>query len=1107
VGHAEGMAGVGLPTGTLTFLLTDIAGSTAAWELDADAMGDAVRRHYELIDEVVGQRDGQRPAEQGEGDSTVSVFASATQAVRAAAELQERLDAEPWATEAPLCVRMAVHTGEVALRDERNYMGTTLNRCARLRSCAHGGQVLVSAATAALVDGRLGDDLRLLDLGMHRLRDLAAPEHVFQLALGALPSHFPPIASLDAALHNLPVATTTFVGRDDDVSQLAALLETERMVTLVGAGGCGKTRLALHVGAEVAHRFPDGVWLVELAPVSDPDEVVPAMASALGVLDQPGRPPLEVVRDFLAGRATMLILDNCEHLLHATAEAVGELLGRCAGLRVLATSREPLSLPGEVAWRVSSLDRADDHSEPVTSTTSAAVQLFVDRARSARPSFTLDDSNSEFVVQICRRLDGIPLAIELAAARCRTMTVERIASELDDRFRLLTGGSRTLLARQQTLLASVEWSNSLLEDPERRVLLRLAVFAGAFSLDAAEAVGACPLPSTAVFDALTRLVDKSLVTFDETIDRYRVPETIRQFAFARISPEELASARDAHCAWYVSWLSSRPYGADGDSRNRAIRSDYTDIRAAVIWAIGNRDLTLAVAESTLPLALGAVGRPGEAVVLGERCLEGLDPEDEDAWARCVIGWMMARALAGDLEHVFGVLPRALQWTGTAGEPALEAEVQAVAAMTGASDVELRQLRDRIVAEDITIQSGPGLLLISAFSVMGTPEFGPAIDMARGPMRTNDMAQFRALEAALRAIDAEVRGDCVAAERLWDRSVSLLDDLTAPVVAAPILIGACTNAARRADTATVDRLVHFTRHLRRDWGGANEVIRTVDAIQALLCHRPQPTLGYRFSVLYGMPQPMLVAMSLGDLEIADAYAAAGAVVQHGIVALERQAARAQLAHLRGDHGAAIDAYRSLLPAAGMVVPRFVTDLLACVAPLCAPEDAARAVGAADAWCAEVGFRWRFPHQQRWVDEAAASARAALGDDGFDEARSAGAAVGWQDTAALIARRKSVRTTATSGWDALTPAELETVRHLVKGLTNAQLAEATFVSVATVKTHLHHVYTKLGLSSRAALAAAATEHFTRGAAGHTQSGDPPVRNTPMSPVESHGRHWEG
>jgi predicted ATPase/class 3 adenylate cyclase/DNA-binding CsgD family transcriptional regulator len=1071
------MPGVTLPTGTVTFLLTDIVGSTAAWEHDAEAMGEAVRRHYELIDEVVTERHGHRPTEQGEGDSTVSVFASASHAVRAAAALQARLATEPWPTEAPLRVRMAVHTGEAALRDDSNYMGPTLNRGARLRSCAHGGQVLLSAATAALVEGRLGDDLRLLDLGTHRLRDLTSPERVFQLAVGSMPSHFPAITSLDATLHNLPVAMSTFVGREDDLAKLAHLLGTERLITLVGAGGCGKTRLALHVGAEVADRFTDGVWLVELAPVSDPDQVVAALASALGVLDQPGRPVLEVVRDFLAERSMLLILDNCEHLLHASADAVGALLERCAGTRVLATSREPLSLPGEVTWRVPSLDLpADDVDAATAATSAAAVQLFVDRARSARPSFVLDASNDQFVMQICRRLDGIPLAIELAAARCRTMPVERIAAELDDRFRLLTGGSRTLLARQQTLLASVEWSNSLLDEHERRVLLRLAVFAGGFSLDAAEAVGAGPVPPDVVFDALSHLVDKSLVSFDDDTERYRVPETIRQFAFSRITPEELASARDAHCAWYVAWLESASREADGDQRSRTIRLDYTDLRAAAIWAMGDAQRTIAIARSRLPLALTTIGRSADAVELGQLALDGLASHDEWTRAQCTIGWLMARALAGDGAHVVSALPGALELARESGDLEMELEAHMVSALIGAPGSSIIRVRDRMLEADVALRTGPGIVLTAAATLVGTAEFGPAIDMAREPMRRNDMSQFRVLEAALRGVDAEWRGDIAAATRFWEQSLEMVDDLCSPSVAVSPIVGNAMLAARRGDAEAVDAHARLSRRLRRDWGGVSELVRTVEVLAAMLVGQPGPQLAYQFSVSAAARDAALVAMSQGHLDVAEDYARQSVP---GLDALANEwssrVVRAQIAHLRGAHADALEGYRSFLQARGEGHPGGITDVLGCLAPLSSPEDAARALGAADAWRAEVGFRWRLPHQRRWADDAERMARAALGDDRYAEACAAGAAVGWDGTAALLARRKTVRTTATSGWDSLTPAELDTVRHLARGLTNAQIAEAAFVSVATVKTHLHHVYRKLDLSSRAALASAATEHL--------------------------------
>jgi class 3 adenylate cyclase len=469
--------------------LTDIEGSTRGWETAPEVMGRAVGRHYALLDEAVTAHHGVRPVEQGEGDSVVGAFARASDAVAAALAAQRALVSEAWPEGGHLRVRMAVHTGEAELRGEGNYFGPAVIRCARLRAIAHGGQVLVSQASADLVVDRLPDGASLADLGSHRLRDLGRPERVFELRHSDLPGGFGPLRSLDVLPNNLPVQLTTFVGRRQELAEVTGLLASTRLLSLTGAGGCGKTRLALQLAAEVAEHFPGGVWLVELASVSDPDRVAAAVAGAVGERDG-GGDVVETIVGRLGAEAALVVLDNCEHVLGSVAALADLLLRRCPRLVMVATSREPLGVPGETGWRVPSLS-LPGRFEPIEVEALSqfdAVRLFLDRAAKARPNFVLGTANAPAIAQLCSRLDGIPLAIELAAARVRGMTVEQVAAGLDDRFRLLTGGARTVLPRQQTLQASVDWGFALLSEPERVVFRRLAVFAGGFSLDAAERV-------------------------------------------------------------------------------------------------------------------------------------------------------------------------------------------------------------------------------------------------------------------------------------------------------------------------------------------------------------------------------------------------------------------------------------------------------------------------------------------------------------------------------------------------------------------------------------------------------------------------------------------
>ena len=426
------------------------------------------------------------------------------------------------------------------MRSEGSYLGHALNRCARIRATAHGGQVLVSAATAALVTERLPAGATLVDLGMHRLKDLGSPEHIWQLAHPDVRPDFPPLRSLEVFRHNLPVQLTPLIGRTGEIADLCALLTGDRLVTLTGSAGVGKTRLALAVAAETLERYPGGVWWVELAPLAEHDAVGRAALAALGAREAPGVSASHQLAVELGEQPALLVLDNCEHLIEGCAALVADLLAANPSASVLTTSREPLGVPGEITWRVPSMRCPGiEHGLDVpTLSQYDAVVLFVERARRARPSFAVTDANAPAVAQICHRLDGIPLAIELAAARCRQMSAERIASELDDRFRLLTGGARTVMARQQTLTASVDWSHERLDDTERITFRRLGVFAGPFPLEAAEAVVASvgDVEPVEVFELMSRLVDKSLVVVVEGPrgePRYRLLETLRIFALDR----------------------------------------------------------------------------------------------------------------------------------------------------------------------------------------------------------------------------------------------------------------------------------------------------------------------------------------------------------------------------------------------------------------------------------------------------------------------------------------------------------------------------------------------------------------------------------------------
>jgi len=581
----------GLPSGTLTFLFTDIAGSTRLWEQYPEAMKTALARHDALLRKVVEGHGGH--VFKLVGDACHAVFGTARSALVAACASQRALRAEAWEVPGGLLVRMALHTGAAEERDG-DYFGMTLNRVARILAAGHGGQILVSEATHVLIDNDLPTDVSLRDQGQHRLKDLARPEHIFQLVSPDFPSEFPALLTLDTLPNNLPRQLTSFVGREHEMVDVKSLLGKSFLLTLTGTGGSGKTRLAFQVAADVVDDYSDGVWLAEIAPLSDPSLVSPSVAAAVGVREElGGRPLRDKLLEFLRPKSVLLLLDNCEHLLAACADLAVSLLQACPSLRILATSQEPLHVDGEVTYHVPSLSLPDLKRLPSFDqlTQYEAIHLFVDRAALSSPGFRLTERNAPLVAQVCHRLDGIPLAIELAAARMKAMSVEQIAERLNERFRLLTLGTRNAPARHQTLRAALDWSYDLLSAREQTLLRRIAIFAGGFTLDAAEAM--CTdehVSKSTVLDLLTALVDRSLVVFDQAGEppRYRLLETVRLYGLERLqaSGEEVAM-RTRHGAWYVHFTEQAESGLQGPDQRTwldQLEVEHDNLRAALDWS-------------------------------------------------------------------------------------------------------------------------------------------------------------------------------------------------------------------------------------------------------------------------------------------------------------------------------------------------------------------------------------------------------------------------------------------------------------------------------------------------------------------------------------------
>ncbi len=570
-------------------LFTDIEGSTTSVRaLGTDRWEAVLEIHSGIVRDALARHGGTEV--RTEGDAFFAVFTSPTEAVAAAVAAQRAFAATTWPHGAAVRVRMGLHTGETrpaSAAAGADYVGLEVHRAARIAAAGHGGQVLVSDTTEALVRDELPNGLALRDLGEHRFKDLAQPRRIYGLVIDGLADAFPPLRSLDAIPNNLPTQPTSFIGREKELAMAQALFARSPLVTLTGQGGTGKTRLALHLAADSLDHYAGGAWLVELASVSDPGAVATAVAAVLRITERPTGATTDLIIDSLRDQRLLLVLDNCEHLIAASAALVNALLRSCPQLKILATSREALGVPGESLFSVPSMGvPADDRLLGLEELRGyEAIRLFVDRCLAQLPDFALTTENAADVARICRRLDGIPLALELAAARIRSLSVAEIAQRLNDRFRLLTGGSRTVVARQQTLRALIDWSYDLLADAERRLLRRLAVFVRGWDLEAAESVCAGDgLESGAILDLLAHLVDKSLVQKQDRggIARYTMLESVREYAREKlVDAGEAEVQRDRHLDYFFHFVVDAPqWNSDSPTALRAAE-DFENLQAAL----------------------------------------------------------------------------------------------------------------------------------------------------------------------------------------------------------------------------------------------------------------------------------------------------------------------------------------------------------------------------------------------------------------------------------------------------------------------------------------------------------------------------------------------
>jgi predicted ATPase/class 3 adenylate cyclase/DNA-binding CsgD family transcriptional regulator len=1109
-GHVQGnqTATFSLPAGTVTFLLSDIEGSTRLWQDEPETMARAVPEHYALLEEVVARHGGVRPVEQGEGDSIVAAFSRGSDAVAAALEIQRCVRTHEWPSAQVLRVRVALHTAEAQLRDEGNYFGLALSRCARLRELAHGGQTLMSRATHDLVVDRLPAGARLADRGVHRLRDLGRPEHVHELLDDDDPQEFPALRSLDTLPNNLPDQLTSFVGRVSELHEIRAALQSTRLLTLTGAGGCGKTRLALQTAADALDRHPDGSWWVELAPVLDPEQVGPAVAAALGVRPLPGQTALEATVSHLAGHRALIVLDNCEHVLEASAAVVEAVLRACPAVVVLATSRAALGVAGETSWRVPSLSLPAERAlEPVEALAqSDAVRLFIERALKVRANFAITNDNAPAVAGICHALDGIPLAIELAAARVRLMAVEEIAAALTDRFRLLTGGTRSALPRQQTLRASVDWSYELLGEDERTLLRRLAVFTGGWTLDLAEEVTAGDgLERYTVLDLLSSLVDKSLVLVEdrERATRYRLLETVRQYALDHLTQSPDAPAlRDRHRDALLA-LAERvePHllSADQPLWLGTLAAEDANLTQALEHAARSdpdKALTLAVA---LTFYWKLQGRFVTAETGYTHALDGAAP-DAPLRARVLWGRAYLMAYAGGYDQAIEYAQEALELAEAAGDRSTMARALDVVGtvMLLADPQGTRSGQERSVA--LARESGDDWCLADATQILAFTyiiesrrEEALAVQEDVLPLfERMGYREFLAWHWILTAMGEFESANWPACEAHFEQAIAAAREVGEPVTEgiaqmylayADLLRGRLEQALERLAVAN-ERAVRAGAGMAA--GGLGPLLAWAEAANghhAAALQRLEPLVatgidgGYFLSLALHIQADIMRARGDRDqatstarqaLEVAERTGApwivAMATLCLGCLSLDMEQWTEADGHVHRAL-AAIEA-RSLV----VLIPDALELLAEVATGLHSDHEAARLLGAG-AQAREHHELARSAGQAERVAALEETLRERLATGDLDAALAEGRALDPLKAVAWARRARGERKRPPGGWESLTPTELEVARHAADGLTNPQIGEQMFIARGTVKIHLSHIYTKLGLRNRSELAARA------------------------------------
>jgi predicted ATPase/DNA-binding CsgD family transcriptional regulator len=1081
--------------GVVTLLATAVDSSTLLWELRPDAVPAAVARHYGLVDFAVRGHGAVRWTRTGDGAGVLAEFRSSAHAVAAALAIQRELGAEEWPDGLPVRVRIGLCTGEVQGSDGRDLTAAIAHRCLRLRDIAHGGQTLLASGTASLVADSLPADAWLVDAGVHRLRDLSRPEHLFEFRHRELAHEFPPLRSLDVLPNNLPPQLTTFVGREDELAQIRRLIASHRLVTLVGPGGCGKTRLAVQVAADIADQWPDGVWWIDLGPVVDPALTAELTAATVGVLVEPVGGPTRALMSQLRRQHLMICLDTCEHVLDAVAKLAEVLLRSCPGVSVLATSREPLAVAGESVLRVPPLREGE------------AVRLFADRASLVRPAFRLAADRAA-VQAICRRLDGIPLAIELAAAWARVLTPAQIAAGIDDLLEV-AGGPRGATARHQTLAASMRWSHDLLGAADRVVFRRLSVFSGGFTLEAIRTV--CADQIAGDFEAVTaagRLVDKSLVLALEGGNeaRYRMLDSIRQYAADRLEDAgETSAARDRHLSHFLALaeLAEHSFDCDQDRWREALAAEHDNLRSALEWGLAAAD-----PQHGLRLAISLArwwflhGHTREGLEFLNRALERVSGDHPE---------LQASLLSGLALVAFG-----------AGQPALTAEAAdrglAVAVQRGDDRNRARCLVLSSYMPFFTDFRACRELCVQArqYGELAGDQF--AVDFARlleACVLTNRDQHGDAV-----ALVQEFAGQCLArGERFcaaFGRAVEVWASLfTGDVRRARVLAVESVEIAKPLGDYFTIGLTTFNLAWVLGLGGdvdegtrlMEPVVRSIEsagpdvkllpwlalipgklhlwsgdfaaAVQSLeLATQFAEPVTDNWVTVRALPGLASALRRLGRWDEARAQARRGIALGKKLQcphALAEALEELAFGLAEEDPAAAEDLHHQALSVrVEHGLRTFYPDSLEALACLTARSEsfhaAARLLAASDAARPVIGYPRPLINQSGF-DAGLAAVRAGLDEADYAREWADGASLSLDDAVAYATRRRGTRGRAARGWASLTPTEREVVNLVVAGLTNPEIGARLFVSRATVKTHLVHVYAKLGVANRTELAALA------------------------------------